>query len=389
MRYYTDSNGEKLSVIGCGCMRFPNDFEKCKQLFLQAVESGINYFDTAYIYSGNEDMLGRIFAETKLREQVNVATKLPPFMCKSNADFDKIFSKQLARLKTDYIDYYLIHMLANADQWKRLCDHGIEKWIEQKKQSGKIRRIGFSFHGKSGDFVELIDAYGWEFCQIQYNYLDVSNQAGQSGLKYAAEKHIPVVIMEPLRGGLLADRKLMPPEATKIFETSEPRQTPAAWGLKWLWNQEQVAVVLSGVRDLEQLRENVRIADESAPNALSPAELGVIDSVTAAFKSMNRIPCTGCAYCMPCPVGVNIPGCFEAYNASYAFKKSKAFNLYLMSTGAVQSKKGTAGGCVGCGKCETHCPQSIPIREGLKAVRKRMEPLWFRAAMPIVRKFMK
>jgi len=388
MRYNTDKSGNSLSVLGCGCMRFPFDFEKAKAIFAEAVEIGVNYFDTAYIYSGSEDMLGRILAETGLRDKVNIATKLPPFMCRSYADFDKIFAKQLSRLKTDRIDYYLIHMLTGRGQWEKLCAIGIEKWIEQKKSAKQIGRIGFSFHGKQNDFLELVDAYGWEFCQIQYNYLDVNNQAGQKGLLYAASKGLPVIIMEPLRGGLLADVEKMAPKAAEVFKNADTVQTPAAWGLKWLFNQSEVSVVLSGVRNLEQLRENAAIAESSAPNALTMSELAVIEKAVEAIKSSNRVPCTGCGYCMPCPAGVNIPGCFEAYNSSYAFGRKKAFNQYILNTGAVNSKKGTASGCVGCGKCETHCPQSIAIRENLKAVGKRMEPLWFKAAMPIVRKFM-
>jgi len=389
MRYNTDlKSGKQLSILGCGCMRFPSDFEKALQIFVKAVDSGINYFDTAYIYTGSEETLGRILVKTGLREKINIATKLPPFMCKTGGDFDKIFNKQLSRLKTDHIDYYLIHMLSECEQWDKLCGMGIKEWIDGKKKSGQIGQIGFSFHGKQGDFLELIDAYGWEFCQIQYNYLDVNNQAGQKGLLHAASKGIPVIIMEPLRGGLLANEKLLPPKVTEIFKNHEPVQTPAAWGLKWLFNQSEVTVVLSGVSTLEQLTENVTIAENSAPNTLSDSEKAVVEKVIGVFKSVNRVPCTACGYCMPCPAGVNIPGCFEAYNSSFSFKKSKAFNQYMLNTRALNSKKGTAAGCVGCGKCESHCPQSIPIREKLKDVEKRMEPFWFKIAMPVVRKFM-
>jgi predicted aldo/keto reductase-like oxidoreductase len=365
-------------------MRLPKNAEAAEKLLAEAVGAGINYFDTAYMYAGNEAALGRFFAKSGLREKVKIATKIPPFMCRERKDFDKIFSKQLAGLKTDYIDYYLFHMLNNPEQWRELREAGAEEWVAEKKERGEIRQIGFSFHGKQDDFIGLVDAYDWEFCQIQYNYLDVNNQAGLKGLKYAASKGIPVFIMEPLRGGLLA--RELPAEAEKIMREAKPSVSPAAWALGWLWNHEEITLLLSGMKTAEQLRENIAAAETE--EAFTERENGVIEKVAEIFKASNKIPCTGCGYCMPCPFGVNIPGCLASYNASRGWLRKRGINQYVMNTGALMSNRGLASSCAGCGKCEPRCPQSIPVRDSLKIVVKRMEPLWFKTLMPLARRFM-
>jgi predicted aldo/keto reductase-like oxidoreductase len=395
MQYRIDpKTGNKLSILGFGCMRFPRsrggriDIARSEAMVIDAVCRGINYFDTAYIYPGNEEAVGHILAKNNLRKKIYLATKLPLFMCRAYSDFDKYFNKSLERLKTDYIDYYLMHMITTPEQWKQLCGLGIEKWIDEKRAQGKIKQLGFSFHGKREDFVAITDARDWDFCMIQYNYLDINNQAGRTGLRHAAAKGIPVMIMEPLLGGRLTNTKEMPANALKILKEAEPALTPAKRALRWVWNHEEVTMLLSGMSCQNQIDENIITANSMpSPNILEAAELEVVDRVISAFNEANRIPCTGCGYCIPCPAGVNIPGCFASYNSSYTIGKFAALKPYVMSTAALTSTKGLASSCTGCGKCEPLCPQTIPIQKSLKDVSRRLEPFWFRAGISMARFF--
>jgi hypothetical protein len=370
-----------ISALGFGCMRLPGDSDKSERLILHAIESGINYFDTAYLYPGKEVLLGKILHKNNLRERVQIATKLPLVMVKSDSDLDKFFDRQLERLKTDYIDYYMLHMLVSPAQLQGLFDMGLRQWVEQKKQSGKIRRFGFSFHGSPTDFIKLIDAYPWEFTMIQYNYLDTHNQAGLAGLRHAHSRKIPVIAMEPLRGGQLAVTKRIPKKAMKLFGQSG--FTPAQWAMSWLFNHEEITCVLSGMRNMHDLCDNIAVAD----GVIKPEDFALIERVTAIFRENNTIDCTGCNYCMQnsdgeaiCPVGINIPGCFMAYN-------SKSITDYVMNTGAIISADSTARRCIKCRKCEPLCPQSIPISDTLRRVGRRMEPFWVRAFLRVARKF--
>ena len=393
MQYRLDKFGNKLSILGFGCMRFPRtrgriDMGKTEAMIVGAVDRGVNYFDTAYIYPGSEEALGQAVGRNNLRDRMYIATKLPLFMCKSCSDFNKFFNTSLKRLGTDYIDYYLMHMITTPEQWKFLCGLGIEKWIDEKKSQGKIRQLGFSFHGKRDDFVSVVDARDWDFCMIQYNYMDINNQAGRTGLRHAASKGIPVMVMEPLLGGRLTDCKTMPPKVRTIFQESGTDLTPAALALRWIWNHPEVTTLLSGMSCRQALDENIITASSMAsPGILTPKELETIDRVIAAFGESDRIKCTGCGYCIPCPVGVNIPDCFTSYNASYTMSKLTAMRKYVMATAALTTKKGLASSCAGCGKCEEHCPQSIPISGSLKTVSKRLEPFWFSAGLSMVRWF--
>ncbi|GBU21596.1 aldo/keto reductase [Fibrobacteres bacterium R8-0-B4] len=393
MQYRPDKFQKPLSILGFGCMRFPRargriDMAKSESMLLSAVARGVNYFDTAYVYPGSEEAVGRIVAKNNLRQRIYIATKLPLFMCKSPSDFDKFFNKSLERLQTDYIDYYLMHMITTPEQWRSLCDMGIEKWIDEKKAQGKIRQLGFSFHGKREDFVGIADARDWDFCLIQYNYLDVNNQASRSGLVHAASKGIPVMIMEPLLGGRLANTKSLPDKALQAMNAADPSLSPAAWALRWIWNHKEVTLLLSGMSTQAQLDENIALAEHiAAPDFLSERELGVVDSVIKIVNESNRIPCTGCGYCIPCPVGVNIPGCFNSYNDSYKGGRFSALKPYVMATAALTTKSGLASSCKSCGKCEAHCPQGIKIGKSLKKVARRLEPFWFTAAISAVRWF--
>ena len=394
MQYRLDKYGTRLSVLGFGCMRFPRvrgriDMDKSEAMVVDAVNRGVNYFDTAYVYPGSEEAVGQILSRNDgLRGRIYLATKLPLFMCKSHADFDKFFNKSLERLQTDYIDYYLMHMITTPEQWKALCCLGIEKWIDGKREQGKIRQLGFSFHGKREDFTAIVDARDWDFTQIQYNYLDINNQAGRAGLLHAASKKMPVIVMEPLLGGRLADPKKIPPKILEIMKEAPLAKTPAALALRWIWNHPGVTLVLSGMSAQSQLDENIALAEEAAaPEILDGSELKTVDKVIAAYSEANRIKCTGCGYCVPCPFGVNIPDCFASYNASYTLGKFAALRGYVMATAALTTKRGLAGSCQQCGKCEKHCPQSIPIQESLKEVRRRLEPFWFSAGIAVVRFF--
>ena len=386
MQYMIDpKSGNKLSVLGFGCMRFPRDADKTEKLILSAIDRGVNYFDTAYVYGSSETVLGGILSKNNAREKIYLATKLPFQKCKSYDDFDRFFQMQLERLKTGYIDYYLIHNLSDTAAWQDLLDMGIEKWITGKKSDGLIRQIGFSFHGSRNEFISLLDAYEWDFCQIQYNYMDENYQAGRAGLLAAHEKGMPVIIMEPLLGGKLATG--LPSKAAKAFAEADSGVSAASWAFRWLWDQPEVTVVLSGMTSAEQLEDNLKTAETAKPGMIRENEAAVYAPAVAAFREAYKIPCTGCNYCMPCPQGVNIPNCFAAYNTSYAVGYVSGLTLYLTSTGVNHPEKNYSGNnCVKCGACEEKCPQHIKIAKSLEIATKRMEPFWLKPILWIVRK---
>ena len=375
MQYRTDKYGNPLSVLGFGCMRFQRkagmiDMEAAEKQILQAYHQGINYYDTAYIYAGSEAAIGEIFEKNGIREKVYIATKLPYYLIKSIAGVEKLFQEQLKRLRTDYVDYYLMHMLNDAETWQNLLDMGIGDWIAEKKTSGAIRQIGFSYHGNSEMFCKIVDAYDWDFCQIQYNYLDEHSQAGRKGLYHAHSKGIPVIIMEPLRGGKLVH--MLPEAAKKIFRAYDPDITPARWAFRWLWDQREVTVVLSRMNSEEMVAENIRTACETTAGFMSEQDQAMLKEVVAAINASMKVGCTACGYCMPCPRGVDIPGTFAAWNRYHSENKISGFREYLMCT-ALRKNTASASQCIGCGKCEAHCPQNISIREMLKAAEKDLE----------------
>lgn len=391
MNYRTDKYGNQLSILGFGCMRFPQkmgriDMEETEREIMTAYQAGVNYYDTAYIYPGSEAALGEIFEKNNIREKVYIATKLPHYLIKSVADMDKLFTEELRRLRTDYVDYYLMHMLTDTDTWNRLKSLGIEEWITQKKASGAIRQIGFSYHGNSEMFCNLVDAYDWDFCQIQYNYMDEHSQAGRRGLYHAHAKGIPVIIMEPLRGGKLVNR--LPDTAKIIFEKYKIKRTPAQWAFRWLWNQPEVTVVLSGMNSDEMVRDNIQTASTVEVGELGEDEEQMLKQVVAAINAKMKVGCTGCGYCMPCPKGVDIPGTFAAYNRRYAEGKFWSFVDYVMCT-TLRKNSTAASNCVGCGKCEKHCPQHIEIRKNLKDAQKELETPLYKVVRKVVKGFMK
>jgi predicted aldo/keto reductase-like oxidoreductase len=393
MNYREDiKSGNKLSVLGYGCMRFPRnimqiDETKTEQLILKAVENGINYFDTAYIYGGSEDALGKIVDANNLRNKIYIATKLPLGKCQKTSDFNFYLNSQLNRLKTNYIDYYLLHNISSVKMFKKLCDLGIKEWIAKKKKEGIIKQIGFSFHGAQAEFLALLDEYDWDFCQIQYNYMNVNYQAGEKGLKKAAEKGLTVIVMEPLLGGALVNN--LPKNAVKIFNNANANQSPAQWAFNWLYNQKEVSVVLSGMNSMQQLEENTKTAHNAKIGMLCEKDEIVYKNVITEFEKYNKVPCTGCAYCMPCPYNVNIPAAFSAYNISYSVGRITSQMQYITSTGMGDKDKNyVASNCKACKKCELLCPQKIEISQKMKDVKKRMEPFWVKPILKIIMKQM-
>ena len=385
MDYRQDKNGNKLSMLGLGCMRFGRDKAETERLILTAIDSGINYFDTAYIYPGSETALGEILAKNNRRKDINIATKLPLNMCKSYEDFDKFFNIQLKRLQTDYIDYYFMHSIISLAQWQTMVDLGIEKWLAEKTAAGKIRQVGFSYHGTQGDFIALLDAYDWQFCMIQYNYYDENYQAGRIGLNAAAAKGLAVIVMEPLLGGRLATG--LPKAAADIFRKADPARSPADWALRWLWSHPEITLVLSGMPNTQILGYNLKSAANFTP--LDPADANIYNEVINIFKKSYKFPCTACNYCLPCPVGINIPACLSAYNTSFAQNWFTGITMYMTGIGALSKTPTGARACIHCGKCEKSCPQNIPITHALKKTAARLEPPPIRAALAAARVFLR
>ena len=389
MKHRLDKYGNKLSILGFGCMRFQRkvggiDIDEAEREIMAAYNAGVNYYDTAYIYPGSEAAVGEIFERNGIRDKVYIATKLPHYLSKNIKDVDRIFNEELKRLRTTYVDYYLIHMLADVDTWERLKAIGIVEWIKEKQATGAILQIGFSYHGNTDMFCKLVDAYDWDFCQIQYNYMDAHSQAGKKGLQYANKRGLPVIIMEPLRGGKLANG--LPNDALELFHKHTPTRTPVQWALRWLWNQPEVTVVLSGMNSMEQVHDNINTASTVEVGEFTPEDERMLSEVIDVLNSKIKVPCTGCSYCQPCPKGVNIPGCFAAYNMVATEGKITGMMEYMKNT-TMRKTPTAASQCVECGLCEKHCPQHINIREELGKVRKEMETPIYRIASKIVRKF--
>lgn len=362
-----------VSALGFGTMRLPTkngndaviDEEEATRMLHFAIDQGVNYIDTAYNYHRGESerFVGRAL-KGGYRERARLATKMPCWEVKSKADLDRILNEQLQKLQVEQVDFYLLHAL-NKQSWTKMYEMDALDWLEKVKKEGKIDRIGFSFHDDYPVFKEIIDSYSWDFCQIQYNYMDTENQAGTEGLKYAAAKEIAVVIMEPLLGGKLVDP---PARIQKLWETAKIKRSAADWGLQWLWNQPEVAVVLSGMSDMSQVRENIASAAKSGVNSLTEEELALIQRVRAEYEKLSPIPCTRCRYCMPCPNGVDIPQNFSIYNEGVIYdKEQNARGDYLFMSEEVR-----AANCLNCRVCEEKCPQKISIGEWMATVHRKL-----------------
>lgn len=358
---------DPLSILGFGCMRLPQkgrsiDEPAALNLIDMAIEKGVTYFDTAVPYhmGASEPFLGLALARDGKRSKVRIATKLPHWQTRSVREMDAMLASQLANLRTDVIDYYLIHSL-NGATWLKARESGVLEFLERAKRDGRIRFAGFSYHGSREEFPPIVDAWNWDFCQIQYNLLDEQNQAGRAGLEYAASKGLGVIIMEPLRGGNLARKP--PVEIQAVWDKAPVKRTPAEWALRWVWNHPEVSVALSGLNRLDHLEENCRVAEDALPGALADSDLDLIAKVREQFREGYRVPCTACAYCMPCPQGVNIPGVFNIYNNFHLFG-DKMWARAMYNTIMPETER--APNCVECGECEAACPQGIAIIEGLK-----------------------
>lgn len=359
----------KVSALGFGCMRLPTlgandniDQAEATRMLRWAIDQGVNYLDTAYPYHGgqSEVLVGKALQDG-YRDKVRLATKLPTWAVNEYADFDRLLNEQLNKLQTEHIDFYLLHALRQSS-WEKVRNLDVLRWAEGAIADGRIGHLGFSFHDRYEVFQEIIDAYdGWTFCQIQYNLIDLENQAGTKGLRYAADKGLAVVVMEPLLGGRLA----RPPKAVEaLWASAETQRSPVEWALQWLWHQPEVSVVLSGMSTMGQVQENVAYADRSRVGGLTEDELALVAQVRKRYLELSPIPCTQCRYCMPCPNGVDIPQNFALYNTAALYDELEgARNWYQKADVAT-----LAGACIQCRQCEEHCPQEIPIADWMPVV---------------------
>ncbi|MDP2790958.1 MAG: aldo/keto reductase [Rectinemataceae bacterium] len=369
--------GIEVSTLGFGCMRLPTlgapdriDESAATRLLHEAIDAGVNYIDTAWFYHSAVAMAGAGESEPFVgralsggpgegwRNRVYLATKLPQQLIKTREEMDGFLARQLERLQTDHIDFYLVHGL-NGDSWNRMRDLGVREFLDKARERGLIRHAAFSFHGKKEDFPRIIDEYdAWAFGQIQYNYIDTDYQAGISGLRYAAEKGLGVVVMEPLKGGRLANK--VPPEMQAVFDARPEGWSPAEWALRYVWNEPGVSLLLSGMGEKTQLEENLRVAGEATAGAMTAEMLEVYAAARIALQSRTKVECTACRYCQPCPFGVQIPECLASLNAAALWDTKDA---WLTEWSQVKGKPDT---CTECGKCEEACPQELPIRKLLK-----------------------
>lgn len=366
------STGIRVPALGFGCMRLPTlgcadriDEPATTRLLHDAIEKGATWVDTAWFYHGrsftepgeSEPAVGRALSGG-WRGRVQLATKLPQQLVRARPDMDRFLEQQLERLRTDHIDFYLLHSL-DGEAWDRMRDLGVREFLEGAQRRGLVGRAAFSFHGHVDDFRRIVDEYdGWAFAQLQLNYVDTEFQAGMAGLRHALARNLGVVVMEPLKGGRLAGG--LPPAARSVFDARPEGWSPAEWALRWLWNQPGVSMLLSGMNEASQLEENLRVADEAGTGALSPDQLAVYDAARAAMRGSFRADCTACRYCQPCPAGVQIPEVLAALNSSVLWKTTNAwFTGYARIAGKPDA-------CTDCGKCEEACPQGLPIRALLK-----------------------
>lgn len=400
MQYRTMPNSDiKLSALGFGCMRLPTkggiptsafiDKEKAAQLIRSAIDQGVNYLDTAYPYhlGASESFLGEHILKDGYREKVYIATKLPCMTIRKKESIREIFQKQLKKLHVDYIDYYLLHSL-DGNTWDLMKSLGIIEFMNEVKASGQVKSMGFSFHGKKEDFIRICDEYDFDFTQVQYNILDEHFQAGIEGIEYAHKKGMGVIVMEPLRGGSLVGK--MPKDIQDIYDQAEVKRSAAEWAFRWIYNNPAVTLVLSGMNIQEHLDENVRIAIDSPPNCMTESEKAIVDEVREKYNELLQVGCTGCAYCMPCPAGIDIPAAFKNLNNYHMFSKMEG-RIYHAAYLGIQTEDGRAtftDKCIDCGVCEQKCPQNLPIREHFKQVQRDLEGPFVKSVAFIGRRFM-
>jgi predicted aldo/keto reductase-like oxidoreductase len=370
----------EVSILGFGAMRLPftdnnpaNVVEpESIEMIRYAIDHGVNYLDSAYLYhDGRSEMIVGRALQGGYREKVKIATKLPCNFIQKAEDFDRILNEQLERLQSDKIDFYLLHGL-NKISWNRMQELKVLTWAEEKLAAGCIGNLGFSFHDRFEVFKEIVDAYdGWTFCQIQYNYMDVDYQAGTRGLKYAADKGLAVVVMEPMRGGRLS--KEPPQEVAELWASAAAKRTPTEWALLWVWEHPEVSVALSGMSSMAQVIENLSVADRSGPGVLSSDELELVNRVSQAYRRLSPVPCTGCRYCIPCPNGVEIPRIFELYNDAIMYDDPFIGRLFYSGRFGLKPEQ-HADKCIACEECIEKCPQKTPIPEWLRKAHEFLSP---------------
>jgi uncharacterized protein len=382
--------GDELSVLGFGAMRLPSkngrtDQNRAIEQIRYAIDHGVNYIDTSKAYM-NEPLVGKALSDG-YREKVKIATKLPPWYVNNAEDMENIFKVQLENFMTDHIDYYLLHGL-NRTKWEKMQALNALEFLDNLKSHGKIINAGFSFHGDKETFKEIVDAYDWDFCMLQFNYLDEKKQAGLEGLIYAADKGLGIIVMEPLRGGNLT--RNIPPEVESLWNQAEIKRTPAEWALRWVLNHPEVTCVLSGMNEEAHIKENLRIADEALSNSLTPEELELIVQVRDEYREQTKTGCTGCSYCMPCANGVDMPLCFEIYDNAQYLGKTQSQLFYAVGLGVINGgKPAFASNCIKCGKCEKQCPQELPIMELLDNVSQDMEGILTKVVPPIYKSYLR
>ncbi|MEZ7890757.1 MAG: aldo/keto reductase [Candidatus Wallbacteria bacterium] len=371
--------GVNLSILGFGCMRLPIingnpgmiDIEKAEEMLKYAIDNGVNYIDTAYPYHSEKFMqkgMSEVFVGNFLskgyRNKVHLATKLPSWLINSREDMDKYLNEQLERLKTDHIDFYLVHAL-KTDFWNKLQSLGICQFLDSAIADGRIKYAGFSFHDELGLFKKIVDSYNWSFCQIQYNYMDENYQAGLEGLRYAHERGLGVVIMEPLKGGMLTNK--LPDEINSVLNKNGVKRQAADIALRYLWSRQEIGLVLSGMSAMQHVVDNVESASKAAEGSFSKNDIEIISEIRNIFKTRLKVECTACQYCMPCPNGVNIPGVFQLYNTAFIYNNIEGIK---MQYNGFLPPECHASKCVKCGKCETACLQKIKIIKTLEEVVK-------------------
>ena len=363
----------KVSALSFGCMRLPCDEngrvkdDESIKMIRYAIDNGVNYLDSAYVYhEGYSEVVTGKALKNGYRNKVKIATKLPMWSVETSGDFDKFLDEQLKRFETDVIDYYLFHALGN-ESWEKVLKLDLIDKAEKVLKAGKINHIGFSFHDHADAFKKIIDGYDkWDFCQVQYNYMDIENQAGSEGVRYASGKGIPVIVMEPLLGGRLANP---PANISKIWSDYDKNKSAVYWALKWLWSQKEVTTVLSGMSDMEQLEENLKAADDAMENSMKPDELNLIEEIRSMYIAQFPISCTKCNYCMPCPSGVNIPGNMEFYNNGISHDDMPGAQFSYRKFFPDEMK---ANQCTQCKLCEEKCPQKIEISDWMIKIHKAL-----------------
>ena len=363
--------GAEVSLLGFGCMRFPTnaegkiDREKAEAMMDKAIAAGVNYIDTAYPYHGGESELfvGEVLKKYD-RDSYYLATKLPLWAVHSLEDVDKLFNEQLSKLQTDYVDFYLMHAMGGS-KWREMVKLGVVERLEELKAEGKIRYLGFSFHDSYEAFEEILNARDWDFCQIQLNYMDVNDQAGMKGYKLTEEKQVPLVIMEPIKGGMLANYG---GDIADVFHALDKDASFASFALRWVGSLPNVKVVLSGMSTMEQVEDNLKTFGDFKP--MSEEELATVDKVVEILNNRVQNGCTGCSYCMPCPAGVNIPKNFRIWNTYHMYQN---YNAVRWNWETEMRDEERANKCIECGMCESICPQALQIREDLKRVMEDLE----------------